>query len=97
MLQQYGEEIKSQTADSCRALKLPVQRSDEESLALISTVRLGIAFGMVSEDQALAVRSNFELTRLKRKLEVAVTMEHYASATKYRDQIRQLEQRHYGH
>ena len=97
LFQQYGDEIVTQTADACRALKLPVQRSDEEALALISTVRLGIAFGMVSDDQAIAVRSNFELTRLKRKLEVAVKMEHYDSATKYRDQIRQLEQRHYGH
>ena len=97
LFQQYGDEIKVQTADACRALKLPVQRSDEEALALISTVRLGIAFGMVSDDQAIAVRSNFELTRLKRKLEVAVMMEHYDSATKFRDQIRQLEQRHHGH
>ena len=97
LFRQYGDEIEIQTADACRALKLPVQRSDEEALALISTVRLGIAFGMVSDDQAIAVRSNFELTRLKRKLEVAVMMEHYDSATKYRDQIRQLEQRHYGH
>ena len=97
LFHQYGDEIKTQTADACRALKLPVQRSDEEALALISTVRLGIAFGMISDDQAIAVRSNFELTRLKRKLEVAIIMEHYDSATKYRDQIRQLEQRHYGH
>ena len=97
LFQQYGEEIKTQTADACRALKLSVKRSEEEALALISTVRLGIAFGMVSDDQAVAVRSNFELKRLKRKLEVAVMMEHYDSATKYRDQIRQLEQRHYGH
>ena len=97
LFQQYGDEIESQTADACRALKLPVQRSDEEALALISTVRLGIAFGMVSDDQAIAVRSNFELSRLKRKLELAVMMEQYDSATKYRDQIRQLEQRHHGH
>jgi len=97
LFQQYGDEIRSQTEDACRALKLPVQRSDEELLALVSTVRLGIAFGMVSDDQAHEVHSNFELTRLKQKLEVAVKMEHYASATKYRDQIRQLEQRHYGH
>ena len=94
---QHGDELEAQTADACRALKLPVKRSDEEALALISTVRLGIAFGMVSDEQAIAVRSNFELTRLRRKLEVAVTMEHYDSATKYRDQIRQLEQRHHGH
>ncbi len=97
LFQQYAAEIKSQTEDASRALKLQVQRSDEELLSLISTVRLGIALGMVSDDQAVAVHSNFELTRLKRKLEVAVKMEHYASATKYRDQIRQLEQRHYGH
>ena len=97
MFQQYGDEIKSQTENASRALKLQVKRSDEELLALISTVRLGIALGIVSDDQAIEVHSNFELTRLKRKLEVAVKMEHYASATKYRDQIRQLEQRHYGH
>lgn len=97
MFKQYGDEIKSQTEDASRALKLQVQRSDEELLSLISTVRLGIALGMVSDDQAIEVHSNFELTRLKRKLEVAVKMEHYASATKYRDQIRQLEQRQYGH
>lgn len=97
LFKQYGEEIKSQTENASRALKLQVQRSDEELLSLISTVRLGIALGVVSDDQAIEVHSNFELTRLKRKLEVAVQMEHYASATKYRDQIRQLEQRHYGH
>ncbi len=97
LFQQYGAEIKSQTEDASRALKLQVKRSDEELLSLISTVRLGIALGMVSDDQAIEVHSSFELTRLKRKLEVAVKMEHYASATKYRDQIRQLEQRHYGH
>lgn len=97
LFKQYAVEIKSQTEDASRALKLQVQRSDEELLALISTVRLGIALGMVSDDQAIEVHSNFELARLKRKLEVAVQMEHYASATKYRDQIRQLEQRHYGH
>ena len=97
LYQQYGAEIRSQTEDASRALKLQVQRTDEELLSLISAVRLGIAFGMVSEDQASKVHSNFELTRLKRKLEVAVKMEHYASATKYRDQIRQLELRDYGH
>ncbi len=97
LFQQYGDEIASQTADACRALTLKVQRSDEELLALISAVRLGIAFGMVSQEQAVAVSSIFELTRLKRKLAVAVEKEHYASATKYRDQIRRLEQRHYGH
>ena len=97
LFRQYAAEIKTQTEDASRALKLQVQRSDEELLTLISTVRLGIALGMVSDDQAVEVHSNFELTRLKRKLEVAVKMEHYASATKYRDQIRQLEQRHYGH
>ena len=97
LFKQYDAEIRSQTEDASRALKLQVRRSDEELLSLISTVRLGIALGMVSDDQAGEVHSNFELTRLKRKLEVAVKMEHYASATKYRDQIRQLEQRHYGH
>lgn len=97
LFQQYGKEIESQTADACRALKLQVHRSEEELLSLISSVRLGIAFAMVSENQALAVQSNFELTRLKRKLELAISKEQYASATKYRDQIRQLEQRHYGH
>jgi protein arginine kinase len=97
LFQRCGQEIKSQTEDAGRALKLQVKRSDEELLSLISSVRLGIALGMVSSDQALEVHSNFELTRLKRKLEVAVEMEHYVSATKYRDQIRQLEQRHYGH
>ena len=97
LFKQYDAEIRSQTENASRALKLQVRRSDEELLSLISTVRLGIALGMVSDDQAGEVHSNFELTRLKRKLEVAVKMEHYASATKYRDQIRQLEQRHYGH
>ena len=97
VFQQYGAEIQSQTENASRALKLQVKRTDEELLSLISAVRLGIAFGMVSDDQASEVHSNFELTRLKRKLEIAVKMEHYDSATKYRDQIRQLEQRHYGH
>lgn len=97
LLEQYGDRIVTQSADACRALKLKVRRSPEEMLSLISSVRLGVAFGLVTPDQAVQVQSNFELTRLKRKLETAVKLEQYASATKYRDQIRQLEQRHYGH
>jgi protein-arginine kinase len=97
LLRQYDDRIATQATDACRALKLKVRRSEEEILLLISAVRLGISLGVVTPDQALQLRSSFELTRLKRKLEIAVQLEHYTSATKYRDQIRQLEQRHYGH
>lgn len=97
LVRQYRDRIVTQSADACRALKLKVRRSKEEWLSLISKVRLGISLGLITSTQAAEVQSNFELTWLKRKLETAVKLEQYASATKYRDRIRQLEQRHYGH
>ena len=97
LLQQYEDELASQVSDAQRALKLAVRRDDKEWLSLISSVRLGIGLGLISRDDAVELHAGFELTRLKRKLEIAVKMEHYSSATRYRDQIRQLEHREYGH
>lgn len=97
VLRQCHDLIATQSAEACRALKLKVRRSEEEWLSLISKIRLGLSLGQITSAQAAEVQSNFELTCLKRKLETAVKLEQYASATKYRDRIRQLEQRHYGH
>ena len=97
MLRHYRDSIEQQVENAFRAIKLPVQRSDEELLSLVSTIRLGLALGLLDQPQIDHIRETFELKRLKQQLEFAVMLEQYNTATKCRDRIRQLEERRHGH
>ncbi len=97
MLAHYRESIENQVDNAFRAIKLQVQRSDEELLSLVSSIRLGLAMGLLEPEQINHVRETFELKRLKHQLECAVMLEQYATATRCRDRIRQLEERRHGY
>ena len=97
MLRHYRDSIEQQVENAFRAIKLPVQRSDEELLSLVSTIRLGLALELLDQQQIDHIRETFELKRLRQQLEFAVMLEQYNTATKCRDRIRQLEERRHGH
>ena len=73
------------------------QRSDEELLSLVSSIRLGLSIGLLDQQQVNHVRETFELKRLQQQLEFAIMLEQYSTATRCRDRIRQLEERRHGH
>ena len=97
MLDHYRESVERQVDNAFRAIRLQVKRSDEELLSLISSIRLGLAMGLLDQEQVNHIRETFELKRLQKQLEFAVMLEQYSTATRYRDRIRQLEERRHGH
>jgi protein arginine kinase len=97
MLDHYRESIENQVDNAFRAIKLQVKRSDEELLSLVSSIRLGLSLGLLDPQQVNEVRETFELKRLQQKLEFAIMLEQYSTATRCRDRIRQLEERRHGH
>jgi len=96
MLEHYRESIENQVENAFRAIKLQVQRSDEELLSLVSSIRLGLSMGLLDQEQVNHIRETFELKRLQQQLEFAVMLEQYSTATRCRDRIRQLEERRHG-
>ena len=97
MLTCYRDSIQQQVENAFRAIKLPVQRSDEELLSLISSVRMGLAFKLLDQQQIKEIHASFEIKWLKQQLESAILLEQYSTATKCRDRIRQLEERRHGY
>lgn len=64
----------------------------EQTMTLLSKVRMGVGMGLLGQDDANRVNRLFALVQLRHRLLVVVANEDYRLASKLRDQIQRLEQ-----
>lgn len=96
LLNQDAESLKAQIGDALeRLLEQDLaddsKNSQEDVLAFLSIVRMGIGMDLVPASNIDRVNSLFELVQLRKRLELAIKMEDYGLAAESRDAIERLE------